>query len=33
MAMKEKGTSLKEIREAIDRKYRGKPTPTPDPKG
>jgi hypothetical protein len=33
MAMREKGTPLREIRRVIDGKYRGTPTPTPYPNG
>ncbi len=33
MAMRAQGKSLVEVRRIIDGKYRGKPTPTPLPKG
>jgi hypothetical protein len=32
MTMRGDGTSLVEVRRAIDAKYRGTPTPTPFPK-
>jgi hypothetical protein len=31
MTMRAQGTSLAEVRRAIDGKYRGQPTPTPRP--
>jgi hypothetical protein len=32
MTMRARGTSLLDVRRAIDAKYRGTPTPTPLPK-
>jgi hypothetical protein len=33
MAMRGQGKSLVEVRHFVDGKYRGRPTPTPHPKG